>query len=373
MHGFILGRDMARLATAVFLTGLAFASHADPFQYSWQEVETGVWAGIREDAPRIPVMGTTTFVVGDESVVVFDGGGIPLMSERAIEKIRSITDNPVTHVAVSHWHQDHNFGIRAFREAYPGVRIISHPFTREAMIRANTDEDGKFKESIRDNVSGTLATVREMLEADAYSDGTPFTARDRQRFQTMVDDAAILDREYRRIDPAYPSVTFEKHFVVHQRNREIHFIHPGRGNTAGDIVMWLPREKLVAAGDLVVRPTPYGFGSYPREWADTLRRVKALGYETLIPGHGNIQRDGQYVDLLIETLDLVADQMKVLLAQELSEEDAVERLDFSAVEHRFTGGDAFLAKRFEAWFKHPIGAAAYRIETGRSPEAGFFD
>ncbi len=50
---------------------------ADPFQYTWTELAGGVWTGIREDSPRIPVMGTTTFVVGDEGVVVFDGGGIP--------------------------------------------------------------------------------------------------------------------------------------------------------------------------------------------------------------------------------------------------------------------------------------------------------
>lgn len=110
-----MDRRVTRYSVAVCLMWFALTSQADPFQYTWTEVVPGVWAGIREDSPRIPVMGTTTFVVGDSGVVVFDGGGIPLMSERAITKIRQVTDKPVTHVAVSHWHQDHNFGIRAFR------------------------------------------------------------------------------------------------------------------------------------------------------------------------------------------------------------------------------------------------------------------
>lgn len=344
------------------------AAQADPLQYTWRELAPGVWTGAREDSPRIPVMGTITFVVGESGVVVFDGGGLPLMSERAVEKIRDVTDNPVTHVAVSHWHQDHNFGIRAFLEAYPGARIVSHPFTRDAMIRANTDEDGNFREGIRETVPNNLPAIEELLEADQHADGTPFTERDRQRFRQFIDDAELLDREYKRIDPAYPSDTFDQRFVIHHADREIHLLHLGKGNTAGDVVLWLPGEKIVAAGDLVVRPTPYGFGSYPRQWAETLRRLEGLDYEILIPGHGDLQRDSRYVDLLIETLGLVADRMSTLVADGLDEEEAIEALDLSGVEERFTGGDAFLAKRFEVWFKRPIAQAAYRIETGGRPE-----
>lgn len=361
-------RFLARFLVIASLIVTALPARADPLQYAWRELAPGVWAGIRENSPRIPVMGTTTFVVGEDGVLVFDGGGLPLMSERAIGKIRSVTGKPVTHVAVSHWHQDHNYGIGAFRDAWPGVRIVSHPYTREALIRANTDDGGRFEERVHTTVSRTVPVIEEMLEADAYADGTAFTERDRRRFQQFLDDARFLDGEYKRIDPAYPDLTFERSLVVHLGNREVHLRHLGRGNTGGDIVMWLPGEKIVATGDLVVRPTPYGFGSYPREWAETLRRVKALGYELLIPGHGDIQNDAEYVDLLIETLESVAAQMDELVAKGLSEDEAAAALDLSSVEERFTGGDEFLARRFEVWFKRPIAQAAFRIEKGESPE-----
>ncbi|WP_223115387.1 hypothetical protein [Luteimonas suaedae] len=96
--------------------------------------------------------------------------------------------------------------------------------------------------------------------------------------------------------------------------------------------------------------------------------MKALDFAILVPGHGDIQHDAAYADLLIEAFELVAVQIKPLIAEGLDEEAAVARLDFSSVEPRFTEGDEFLAGRFDAWFKRPIGRAAYRVESGDSPE-----
>jgi glyoxylase-like metal-dependent hydrolase (beta-lactamase superfamily II) len=103
------------------------------FAFDFEELSDGVWAGVRADAPRFPVMGNTTFVVGDNGVVVFDGGGMPAMSEQLIEKIRSVTDKPVTYVVMSHWHGDHLFGVYRFAEEYPGVHFVAHEFTRDVI------------------------------------------------------------------------------------------------------------------------------------------------------------------------------------------------------------------------------------------------
>lgn len=338
----------------------AFPRHdaADPFIYTWSEIAPGVHVGVRENSPRFPVMGTATFVVSEEGVVVFDGGGVPLMSERALEKIRSVTDRPVTHVVVSHWHQDHNWGIRTFVDTFPDLRIVAHPYTRDALQQRDADA----VERVRTVVERQLPGVIEQL------DGGELAAGDRARLETFVADAAVIEREYQRLEPAHPTLTFEERMVIHSGSRRIELLHLGKGNTAGDVVMWLPEERIVATGDLVVRPTPYGFGSYPREWAETLRRLSALDFRVLVPGHGELQHDARYVNLLIETLELVADQMQVLVAEGLDEDTAVARLDFSAVEERFTRGDEFLAGRFRVWFKEPIARAAHRIARGESPE-----
>ena len=104
-----------------------------PFLFEFEELAPGVWAGVRPDGPRFPVMGNTLFVISEDGVVVYDGGGMPAMSEQIIDKIRSLTDKPVTHVVTSHWHGDHNFGVYRFGEEFDNVQFIAHEFTQEVM------------------------------------------------------------------------------------------------------------------------------------------------------------------------------------------------------------------------------------------------
>ena len=104
---------MRFLLMAVVLLAAAPAYAVDPMVPTWTEVADGVHVGIREPSTRLPVMGNTTIVVGDDGVLVFDGGALPLWSERVVEKVRSLTALPVTHIVVSHWHQDHDWGISA--------------------------------------------------------------------------------------------------------------------------------------------------------------------------------------------------------------------------------------------------------------------
>src|SRR3954454_19524583 len=122
----------------LLLSLLLFASiaRANPFEYRWQELAPGVWAAIRQDPFELPQEGNSVFVVTDQGVVVFDAGGSPLMGESIVAKVRSVTDKPVTHVIISHWHGDHMRGLQAIQSAFPRVAIIAHPFSRD-FITAN--------------------------------------------------------------------------------------------------------------------------------------------------------------------------------------------------------------------------------------------
>jgi len=120
------------LLAGIFCLNSALANDG-PFTMEFEELAPGIWAGVRADGPRFPVMGNTTFVISEEGVVVYDGGGMPTMSDLVIEKIRSLTDKPVTHVVISHWHGDHNFGIFRFAEEFSNVKFIAHEFTRDVM------------------------------------------------------------------------------------------------------------------------------------------------------------------------------------------------------------------------------------------------
>lgn len=80
--------------------------------------------------------------------------------------------------------------------------------------------------------------------------------------------------------------------------REIQFHYLGKGNTRGDAVIYLPQEKLLITGDLVVHPSPYESGTFSLEWTQTSKRLAEFNYKTLIPGHGDIQYDTSYLDFL---------------------------------------------------------------------------
>ena len=80
---------------------------------------------------------------------------------------------------------------------------------------------------------------------------------------------------------------------MHLGQREVQILHLGRGDTGGDTVVYVPDAKVVMAGDVVVYPTPYSFGSWLREWTQTPSgRLKGnSGLRALVPGHGPVLRD----------------------------------------------------------------------------------
>lgn len=335
-------------------------AQADPYIPTFQELAPGVWAGVREDNPRFPVMGTATFVVSNAGVVVYDGGGSALMAERIIAKIRELTDKPVTHVVVSHWHGDHNFGIYRYLEEFENVQVIAHNFTQQVFegTRINYIDD------YPTFVPGFRERIEEALETGIGLDGEPLPEFMRDRYQVALKDADTVHEDFNRVRVTNATLTFDDKLVIRSGDRRIELLYLGDGNTAGDILMWLPEEKIVATGDIVVHPVPYAFNVHPGRWSTTMRRIKDLNYHILVPGHGDIQYDTAYIDLLIETSDGIAAQRDQLLADGLSNEDAQARLDYSSYEPRFTGGSEYLAYFFNVWFKQPFSAAAFKALTG---------
>ena len=91
-------------------------------------------------------------------------------------------------------------------------------------------------------------------------------------------------------------MTVADSLVLHRGGRDIEVKFLGRGHTSGDLVVYLPKERIVATGDLVVHPIPFGGSSYLQEWAGTLRKLKLLDATTIVPGHGEILSDWSYVD-----------------------------------------------------------------------------
>ena len=349
---------------AALIAGLILCSFVNAqdnlFSFEFEEIADNVWVGVRPDSPRFPVMGNTTFVISDEGVVVFDGGGMSVMADQIIDKIRSLTPKPVTHVVISHWHGDHNFGVHRFAEEFPDVQFIAHRFTRDVMNSPRIAYIDRSKQYIEKN--------KEMFETAVATgkrpDGSGVSKSDQKVYALILEDADLIHAEYQRIRVTPPNVIMDDELTIKSGDRVIELRHLGHANTAGDIVMWLPDERIVATGDIVVLPTPYAFNVPPRAWAETLRNANRLDYKILVPGHGPIQRDTSYVDLLIEAAESIADQRDAMLAEGMSMDDIGAALDFSAFEDRFIRGDSYLQDYYDSYFERPFRAAAMKALTG---------
>jgi glyoxylase-like metal-dependent hydrolase (beta-lactamase superfamily II) len=84
-------------------------------------------------------------------------------------------------------------------------------------------------------------------------------------------------------------MTFDRRLVIHRDGREVHLLFLGRAHTAGDVVAFVPSERVIATGDLMHGLLPYMGDGFPDEWPATLKALEALEFDRVIPGHGSIQ------------------------------------------------------------------------------------
>lgn len=353
-------------AAAVALLAAPAARAADAFDMEWRELSRNVWVGVRPVSYRSPVTTNTTVVIGEEGVFVFDAAGFALQGERLVKKVAELTDKPVTHIAISHWHGDHSMGISRVLERFPAAEVIAHEFTARYIASPNMDSvpprDTKAENEYRARVEKALAT-------GVRSDGTPVTPTMRAFYTDLLADFDFVNAEVARRQVTRPTRTMTDRLVIDLGGRSVELRHIAPGNTKGDMFLWLPEERILATGDIVVRPTPYGFFSYPRSWAAVLRELKTFDARYIVPGHGEIMSDTAYLDLLAQTMDFVADQVDAQAKAGKSLDETRAAVDWSQVEERFTGGDSMLALLFNIWFKTPIVEAQYTLSTGKDNES----
>lgn len=353
---------LAPLLATALLAAPAPAPGASAWDLEIVPLKPGIWLIRRPDVLRQPVEPNVLVVVNERDVVVVDGGGIPRSAANAIALIRSVTKNPVSTLVNTHWHGDHVLGNQVYRATWPDVRIVSHPNTRRDMTGAPM----RYVQRARGQFEPFLADLRA-------KDAKGELDTERRR---LIPDLELMVREYEHLTVTPPDVTVTDRMVLHRAGREIHVAHLGKGNTEGDLVVWLPQDRVLATGDLVVSPLPYGFGSFPKEWIETLDRLAALDFELLVPGHGEVQKDRSYLRRLQALLGAVREQAAAAVAQGKDLEATRKAIDLSALEAAFTEGDARRRKLFEAWWKQPIARSAWLeakglpIVQGASDETG---
>ena len=246
-----------------------------------EQLAEGVHAIREPDAPDAFPQGNVTVVIGERDVLVVDSRYLPSSARRDIELIRKLTDKPVRYLVNTHWHFDHTMGNGTYAAAFPGIAIVAHAETARQMRGYNPGWFERFPQR--------ADRLRKVLE-EGTLDGRELTALQRKEYEDAAKGVAPVAAEFARLVDAMPTLTFEGTMSIDLGRRVVELRHLGRGNTLGDIVAYLPAERILATGDLLDHPVPYLGGGFPFELVGTLERMAALDVATWVPGHGAVLR-----------------------------------------------------------------------------------
>ncbi len=190
---------------------------------------------------------TISVIGGERGLVVVDTHASTVAGQQLVTTLAPL--GQVHAVVNTHWHFDHTFGNAAFRAAWPDAAIHAHEQARVELSR------------------GAAAA-----KADCAAGEDPRRAE--------VEDTEVV----------LPTETFSSVRLLDLGDRQIELLHPGRGHTAGDLILNIPDAQVLIAGDLVEESAPpsYGEDSWPLEWPLALDMVLGLSTSetTIVPGHG---------------------------------------------------------------------------------------
>ncbi len=275
------------------VAAMVSASQGAPALNSFQTVRVadGIYAFLAPETLAL-VSGNSIAIIGSDAVMVVDTGHFPSATRKMIAEIRRLTNRPVRFVVNTHWHPDHHSGNFVYREEFPEVAIISTEYTREQIEK----QSGKYDQP--EKLSAIVEAMREQLASGKKRDGSALSPGDREVLGVVVAEAEQAIPELRQVTLVRPVLGFEQRLILHLGGRDVEVMFLGRGNTGGDAVVYVPQSKVLITGDLLVAPIPYAYGSFFSDWIQTLRRLRAMEAIAIVPGHGPVEHDERYLELV---------------------------------------------------------------------------
>ena len=326
--------------------------------FELQPIGEGIYAAIRREPPGLMVDANSILIINDDDVVVVDTNGTPGSAREVLAALRRLTTKPVRYVVNTHWHDDHIMGNQVWRDAYPGVEFIAHANTREWL-------PGRGLAARRDMIEGAppvVAMIRDRVAKNIGLDGKPLTAAARLSYLSDIHLAERYLAEVPTTEIVLPTITVDQRLTLYRGRRVIDIRDIGHGHTAGDLVVHLPVERIVMAGDLVVWPVPLvgSDQSHIADWVAALDRLRELKPAIIVPGHGPIMHDDAYVTALSCLFASVVRQARAAVARGDSLEQTVKTIDLDEFRRAVAGDDQVRKVLFAQDVAEPATIAAYR-------------
>ncbi|MEP6572010.1 MAG: MBL fold metallo-hydrolase [Gemmatimonadota bacterium] len=227
----------------------AFSLTTERTRYPLHRLAAGVYAIAGDTGKGAEGRPNAGFVDSKEGVVVIGGLASPAQGRAVIRTLRSVTQSPIRWLVLYAHHPDMQFGASALRDA--GARVIAHPDTH--VLAAESGPDAMVADW--DRVVG----LQEMI-GFRFAD-TP--------------DRPVTGSDTLRLG-----------------GREIVIFHPGDAHSPGDLMVWLPGERVLFAGDILVADgVPMIVDGSSPAMLHALALIDSLHPAVIVPGHGAIARD----------------------------------------------------------------------------------
>ena len=248
--------------------------------FTFNKIADGVYLAIGTGS--LVVMSNAVIVEGDHDVLVVDSHVTPGGAWALREELKTVTPKPIRYVVNSHYHFDHSHGNQIYG---PEVEIIGHEFARQQIL-AGKSIDSPAHEFFVGGIPAQIKMLEQRLAA-ATDD------KARETIQAQLDVQRNHLEGTKAVRPTPPTATLTTSMALYRGAREIRLIHLGRGHTAGDVVVFLPKERVVATGDLLTEQTLvhgrrilYRVDPNHRGAEEARVRHRAAGPRPRVPGQG---------------------------------------------------------------------------------------
>jgi cyclase len=320
------------------------------------QLAPGVFAAIRQDPLSLAVNSNSLIVIRERDVVVVDAQFTRAATRETVAAIRKLTDKPVGYVINTHWHDDHIAGDQVYRDSFPSVRFVMQENTVADLKNLGVPNRKQQVEA----VPPVVERFERLLSMGLGIDSTPVSKEERR----AVASAIGIVEQYLAEAPGFravtPTDTVLRRMILGQGRDRIDLLWFGQGNTRGDLVVHLPDPGIVATGDLVVAPIPFGFNSYPKSWVNVLDSVMALKPKVIVPGHGPVMRDLDYVRSVRGWLDRINRETSAAAARGDSLGAALKTVTLDDERLRVTKNEKWMNYLWRNFFVRPAVTAAFQ-------------
>jgi len=276
---------MRTLFTALILALFAQIARADIPEPKVQKINDRVYAllGPMEfpNKGNQGYMVNSTVIIGEKGVILIDTGFTDEIGKHLAKAIAKLTPKPVTHIINTHHHGDHTLGNIAF----PRAEVIS-----SEKCRAELEKTGaEWVAIVEDSTGMKFPNTRPVLASITYKENT--------RVDTTINGVRLV------------------------------LWTPFGSHTDGDMLVYLPQDKVLVGGDVLVNKiTPVFRDAHVKAWVGTLAEAEKMDVKTVVPGHGPLMTKAD-VAKLHRMMAALYDGVDAGYKQGLSDSEIRQKLD----------------------------------------------